>query len=168
MEWERALKDALIRDVGVDRAVAESIQVIPAGYDTNPALLDREFWLSPLWFGALYAMKPMAQPAMLKINYQRIIENPEEVKEEDVNKFVHEQPLIFAKRGAEIGKKYGESKIGEAIGLSIGDDVAEDIQIGVQIAAELHRIASQKDNFSGVLIIFVGGKKREDEEEMKT
>ena len=166
-EWERALKDALISDVGVDRAVAEGIQVIPAGYDTNPALLDRDFWLSPFWFGALYAMKPMAQPAMLKINYHRIIQNPEEVTEEDFNKFVHEQPLIFSKRGAEIGKKYGESKVGEAIGLSVGDDIAEDIQIDVQIAAELHRIASQKDNFSGVIIIVVGGKNG-DEEEIKS
>ena len=148
-EWERALKDALIRDVGVDRAVAESIQVIPAGYDTNPALLDREFWLSPFWFGALYAMKPMAQPAMLKINFHRIIENPEEVTEEDFNKFVHEQPLIFSKRGAEIGNKYGESKIGEAIGLSMGQKASME----VKLISSLHQIASLIVDFFQKLLL---------------
>ena len=100
--WKETLVSALINDVGIDQNVANRVELVPAGYATQPALLDRDHWLSPVWFAALYAMSPRAQPAMIKLNYHRILDNPEEVKEEDLQKFIHEQPLIFSKRGAEM------------------------------------------------------------------
>ena len=124
--WKKTLIGALIKDVGVDEAVANRIDVVPAGYPTQPALLDRDHWLSPMWFAALYAMNPEAQPAMMKINLHRIVESPEEIRDEDKAKFIKEQPLIFSKRGTEIGKKFGEGKVGTAMGHHMGEIASQE------------------------------------------
>ena len=127
--WKETLVGALIKDVGVEAEVANRIEVVPAGYHTLPALLDRDHWLSPFWFAALYAMHPRAQPAMVRLNVHRIVDKPEEVSKEDLQKFIHEQPLIFSKRGALVGAKYGESEVGKAIGCSIGEDASAQIKM---------------------------------------
>ena len=142
-EWKSELTAALIRDVGVDEAVASNIDVVPAGYPNDPALLDRDHWLSPVWFAALYAMKPLAQPAMMKLNFHRIVDNPDEIRKEDLDKFIHEHPVIFSKRGAEIGKKYGESRVGQAIGLAVGEKASVQCKIAVQIHHAVSELAQQ-------------------------
>ena len=124
--WKKNLITALIKDVGVDPKIANRIDVVPAGYYNDPALLDRDHWLSPVWFAALYAMKQRAQPAMMKVNLHRIKKNRDEIRDEDLKKFLHEQPLIFSKRGAQIGEKYGESDVGRAIGLQMGEKASDE------------------------------------------
>ena len=146
--WKESISEALIKDVGVDEAVANRIDVVPAGHSSNPALLDRDHWLSPVWFTALYAMKPAAQPAMMKINYHRIVDSPDEVREEDVEKFIHEHPIIFSKQGAEIGEKYGESKVGQAIGLATGNKLSAHAKIAIQ----LHQLLTELGELLGKLL----------------
>ena len=138
--WKKNLNAALIQNVGIDREVANRVDVVPAGYYTNPALLDRDHWLSPVWFAALYAMKQRAQPAMIKLNLHRITENPDEIRDEDLNKFLHEQPLIFSKRGAQVGEKYGVSHVGRAIGLRMGEKTSDECKdvIVSEIMNNLH------------------------------
>ena len=143
--WKESISEALIKDVGVDEAVANRIDVVPAGYSNEPGLLDRDHWLSPVWFTALYAMKPAAQPAMMKINFHRIVDSPDEVREEDVEKFIHEHPVIFSKQGAEIGKKYGESKVGQAIGLATGNKLSAHAKIAIQ----LHQLLTELGELLG-------------------
>lgn len=138
-------------DVGVDEDDAERILVIPTGCANDQALLDRDFWLSPFWFGALYAMKPMAQPAMVKMNAHRIIHDPDEVREEDMAKFIYEQPLIFSERGAEVGKIYGESKVGEAIGLRIGT-----LHVITVLCLQLHQMCSRVKDFFEKIFVNIG------------
>ena len=161
-EWERVLKEALVEDVGVDEAVVKNISVVPAGY-TQPNLLDRDYWLSPVWFEALYAMKPMAQPAMMKMNFHRIVRNPEEIRKEDFEKFIHQHPVIFSKRGADIGKKYGESKIGEAIGLAEG----QELSVHCEMAINLLQLFSVLESFFSQLQIHMEKEEKENPEDMK-
>lgn len=161
--WKESISEALIKDVGVDEAVAKRIDVVPAGYSNQPGLLDRDHWLSPVWFTALYAMKPAAQPAMMKINFHRIFNNPDEVREEDVEKFIHEHPVIFSKQGAEIGKKYGESKVGQAIGLAAGNKLSAHAKIAIQ----LHKLLTELSELIGrspsgaIRVILVDGDKED-------
>ena len=165
-EWEKTLREALVQEVGIDADIAEKVKAIPAGYESEPALLDRKFWLSPLWFESLYAMKPMAQPAMMKINVHRIFRNPKEVCEEDMAKFLHEQPLIFSHRGAQIGQKYEESSVGEAVGLKMGNDASAE----VQVMLTLHELASQLENFfkKFSIIIVLDDKRNDSVEDSQT
>ena len=118
--WKTILANNLVNELDVDREVANSIDVVPAGYHAEPKLLDRDHWLSPVWFTALYAMNLRAQPAMMKINYHWIVNHPGQVRKEDLERLLHEQPRIFTRRGAEIGGKYGESDIGKDIGIAMG------------------------------------------------
>ena len=125
--WKEVLAGALIKDVGVDKEVAERIEVVPAGHETTPELLDRPHWLSPVWFAALYAMNSRAQPAMVKLNYHRIVNNPDEIRAEDFTKFIEEQPLIFAQRGQLVGARYGLGDVGKRIGAKMGRRASMDI-----------------------------------------
>ena len=151
-EWKSVLTEALVKNVGVDEAVVSRIDMVPAGHPKEPVLLDRDHWLSPVWFTALYAMKPLAQPAMMKINYHRIVENIDEIRKEDVERFIHEQPVIFSKRGAEIGEKYGESKVGQAIGLALGKDISAECKVAVELHSLVSELAQQLGKFFSELI----------------
>ena len=113
-EWERVLKLALIEDAGVNEAIVKEIQVLPAGYSDNPALLDRKSWLNPIWFGVLNAMKERAQPAMVKLNIHRIFNHENEISRNDAVKSNHEHCLVFSE---DIREKYGNTEIGKAINV---------------------------------------------------
>ena len=151
--WKNNLTKALVKDIGLDKAVASRINVVPAGYTTKPALLDRDHWLSPVWFAALYAMNPEAQPAMMKINLHRIVESPEEIREEDKAKFIKEQPLIFSKRGTEIGKKFGEGKVGTAVGHHMGEMASQDIVKAITVT----ELSKQIESFFLAMIALLQG-----------
>ena len=141
--WKKTLAEALIAEVGVDKEVAERIEVVPAGHQYIPALLDRHHWLSPIWFAALYAMHPRAQPAMVKLNRHRIVNNPKEIRDEDLTKFIHEQPIIFSSRGALVGEKYGSSELGQAIGSMIGKNESADLKVALELRYTLLELAKR-------------------------
>jgi hypothetical protein len=74
---------------------------------------------------------------MMKLNFGRIVEKPEEIRDEDLQKFIHEQPLIFSQRGAAVGEKYGESEVGKAIGCRMGKGAS----VEIKLVLELHTVA---------------------------
>lgn len=116
--WKRELTRALMRDdIGVEEVVASSIEVVPAGETSQPALLDRDHWLSPIWFAALYAMNPRAQPAMIKFNQHRIVNDTDSICKEDLEKFLQQQPIIYSKCGA---MKTEPRQLGETAGYNYG------------------------------------------------
>lgn len=135
--WKNKLAGALVEEAGLDEETANGIIVVPAGHANVPALLDRHHWLSPFWFATVHAMKPRAQPAMIKLNTHRIVENPKEVRSEDLQKFVHEQPIIFSERGALIGAKHGEREIGKEIGSAMGNDASTDLKLALERSSDL-------------------------------
>ena len=138
--WRETLTNALIDDVGVDKAIAERIHVVPAGHASIPELIDRPQWLSPIWFTALYAMNSRAQPAMVKLNYHRIVDNPKEIRDEDLKNFIEKQPLIFSQRGELIGARYGASGLGKAIGSIVGDDTSVEIKMALELYSNSNNI----------------------------
>ena len=138
--WRETLTNALIDDVGVDKEIAERIHVVPAGHASIPELIDRPQWLSPIWFTALYAMNSRAQPAMVKLNYHRIVDNPKEIRDEDLKNFIEKQPLIFSQRGELIGARYGASGLGKAIGSIVGDDTSVEIKMALELYSNSNNI----------------------------
>ena len=135
METKKAILERLIQNVGLPQELAQSIPIVPAGYRTNPTLPDlqtedgsRFYWLSSFWLQALAVTKLDAQPAMIKLNENRIVENEEEYTDMKKSSLVlaDEAPLIFLRKGMEIG---GSIKyipllgkvIGGAVGLAYGN-----------------------------------------------
>ena len=119
-EWEEKIKQLMISEVELDEGKVAKIDFVPTGYHSSPRLPDRDHWMSSFWFTALYSTKQRAQPALIMMNHNRIINNFEDLRDEDVEKFYHEQPLIFAARGYAIGQKYGVEDIGVALGIRAG------------------------------------------------
>ena len=100
--WARELSDILIKEIKVPEDIIEGLEIIPAGYYTEASLPDRQHWLSSLWLGGLRSMKTRAQPAMVRINAQRLVKGGE-MKFADIGEFLHQQSIVFGKRGVEVG-----------------------------------------------------------------
>ena len=92
-EWKANLLAAVI-EAGVDAKLAASIPIVPAGYDEEQVLPDRDNWLSPLWYVSILQMKKHSQPALMKVNRHRI-KLPDQITPEDFDKPLHEQPIVY-------------------------------------------------------------------------
>lgn len=92
-QWKANLVDAVV-EAGVEHKIAANIPVVPAGYDREVALPDRDNWLSPLWYASILRMKERSQPALLKANLHRI-KLPKQITPEDFKKCGYEQPIIY-------------------------------------------------------------------------
>ncbi len=111
---KQTILSRLINDVGLPEELASSIPILPCGYKTCSTLPDihtsdgsRTFWLSDLWIQALEVTKLNAQPAMIKLNENRIVEYEKEYTDKSKSQVSDtmrlEAPIIFLRKGAEIG-----------------------------------------------------------------
>ena len=88
--WKKEIRDALI-EAGVDRRVTDEIPIIPAGYKDQSLPGGRENWLTEFWSVCLQMMKDHAQPALLKVNINRL-RSAQEVVPDDYQLPLHHQP----------------------------------------------------------------------------
>ena len=127
-----AIKERLIHDVGLSASLVETIPIVPAGYRTTPQLPDLTtsdgnmvYWLSELWIKALSVTKLDAQPAMIKLNENRMIADQQQYEGSGAKKELANQlPLVFAKKGAKIGSELShipfKSVAGSVAGVAFG------------------------------------------------
>ena len=94
-EWENEVRNAL-RKSGVKEEIIKNVIAVPAGYGEGPHLEVQEYWLSNVWSEALCRMKEEAQAAMVKIALPRFLDE-KEIKPEDFDHSISEQPLVFTK-----------------------------------------------------------------------
>ena len=119
-EWIKEIYQALQEEVGIESEVATSVPVVPAGVAKMPKLTLRDdYWLSSLWFEALFATKMEAQPAMIKINAHRF-ESADEIDPDKFHKLLVYQPILFSSMGEKVGSELGVKNLGEVVGLSAG------------------------------------------------
>ena len=117
--WKSKIHSTLEKDVGLDPLIVKSIKVLPAGDSNTPQLLpDDNYWLSELWEKAVYTARPLAQPALVKLNEHRLTSETTSVCTDN---FIHEQPLILAKIGKCIGEELGVGEMGYEIGRQYSD-----------------------------------------------
>ena len=90
LQWEKKIRE-VVGNSGVEPETAGNLPVIPAGYEDDPSLPDREDWLGTFWFECLKRMKGRAQPAMLKINAERL--KPQTQSEKDSDQPLHRKPI---------------------------------------------------------------------------
>ena len=145
-EWEEKIKQLMISEVGLDEDKVANIDFVPTGYHDSPRLPDRNHWMSSFWFTALYSTKQRAQPALIMMNNSRIINNFEDLRDEDVERFCHEQPLIFAARGYAIGKKYGVEDIGIALGVKAGVKLLVQTHLLLELRFVLSTVIKEKES----------------------
>ena len=117
-EWEENLRRMLGSKVGLDSVQVQRLKIVPTGFRNDKSLPDRPHWLSTFWFSVLRSMHKRAQPAMLRMNRNRIIENPDAINEKTRTKHDEDQMFIFEEYGREVGSRFGVAEIGSIIGLS--------------------------------------------------
>ena len=147
-EWERKLQEAVVK-AGVDAKIAAHIPVVPAGYDVG--LPDRNNWLSPLWYASMLRMKERSQPALLKANLDRI-KLPNQIKPEDFEKPLHEQPIVYIPTPVKYGTPPAALSI---IGMVFGGLIAGPIGVAAGAAAGAGAGAAA----DGLLAYFSSGKR---------
>ena len=94
-QWTEQLQEAL-KEAGVANEIVEKVNIVPVGYYKDPSLLPngQENWLTVFWLVCLQAMKKQAQPALLKVNLNRLKSVQEVVPSEDYALPFYRQPIV--------------------------------------------------------------------------
>ena len=94
-QWTEQLQEAL-KEAGVTNEIVEKVNIVPVGYYKDPSLLPngQENWLTVFWLVCLQAMKKQAQPALLKVNLNRLKSVQEVVPSEDYTLPFYRQPIV--------------------------------------------------------------------------
>ena len=119
--WKQQLQDAL-RSAGVDREVVEMVKIVPIGYYKEPSLPNgQQNWLTAFWQQCLETMNENAQPALLKVNLNRL-RSVQEVPSEDYYLPFYRQPIVIEtlRRAAVPG---ATGIVGGAIGLGVSGPI---------------------------------------------
>ena len=148
-EWEEFIRRILLKDLQLSPDQVDKLKIVPTGSRRVPSLPDRRHWLSTFWFEALRSTHPRAQPALLKMNERRIIENPETVDEKTREKHGEDQTFIFSKFAGDVGKMmYGDGNLGSIVGLAIAE--IRDLQLKESMLLEqfaiMKMIEAQQDS----------------------
>ena len=129
-QWKEKLHEAVVK-AGVDAKIAAHVSVVPAGYENEIGLPDRDNWLSPLWYASILRMKEQSQPALLKANLHRI-KLPDQIKPEDFEKPLHEQPIVYIPTPVKYGAPPAALSI---IGMVVGGLIAGPVGVAAGAAA---------------------------------
>ena len=119
-EWQDFVK-GILPNIGLSKTQIFQLKIVPTGHPRrDPSLPDRPHWLSTFWFEALRSTHPRAQPALLRMNETRIVENPEMVDEKTCKQYTEEKTLIFSEYGDQVGKMmFGLEDFGSKVGLEL-------------------------------------------------
>lgn len=119
-EWKLKIQDAL-RTIQIEESIIDKVQVSPAGFNANPSLPGRQYWLSELWSDMLDKLREDAKPLALLLNSQRF-RMPDEITDEDLKKEAQDQPIIITPgvKAALASCSVGGIATGAGIGAAIG------------------------------------------------
>ena len=120
-QWKQFLLD-ILAEIGLSSDQIQKLKIVPTGHRREPALPDRSHWLSTFWFEALRSTHPRAQPALLRMNENRIIENTDTVDEKTLSQHSEDQAFIFSDFGGDVGRLiFGSEYLGSITGLAMAD-----------------------------------------------
>ena len=116
--WTEELEKALT-EAGVTKEIVEKVNIVPVGYYNDPSLPNgQENWLTVFWLVCLQAMKKQAQPALLKVNLNRLKSVQELEPTENYTLPFYRRPIVVdTLRQAAIPGATG--LVGGAIGFGI-------------------------------------------------
>ena len=122
-EWEDLLRDTVLPHAGLSSDQIEKLKIVPTGHPRgDPSLPDRPHWLSTFWFEALRSTHPRAQPALLRMNETRLVENPDMVDEKTQTQHSEDQAFIFSEFGGSVGKLIcGSENLGSIAGIELAE-----------------------------------------------
>ena len=120
-EWTVKLRQCLKENVGLEPQLYEEVQVVPAGRKGLPRLLkSRSPWLSTLWIESLLVTKHRAQPALIKMNLERLKSSTDAHSEEEFEELIKKENIIVLDTARAYGRIIGADEAGIIVGITTG------------------------------------------------
>ena len=120
-EWNLKLRECLKNTVELSPEVVEKVPIVPAGRIGLPILLrSLPPWLSNLWMESLLATRYDAQPALIKMNLERLRNKSDIRSEEEFSELLKKECIIIQDKATEIGRKLNATRAGKVVGCTSG------------------------------------------------
>ena len=124
--WKSQIRKCLMEDVNLPHAVVANLPILPAGVVEEPFLIrDSPPWLNSLWMDCLIATKRDAQPALMKMNIQRLKKSCDIRSNEEFKELLQKEKIIIYDKATEIGKMLKAEEAGRAVGQRAADRVCK-------------------------------------------
>ena len=120
-EWDVKLREMLEGVIGLESSQVQRVKIVSTGFRHPKGIPGCSHWLSSFWFSVLGSMRKQAQPALIHMNGNRIVEYPDDVDKSNEKKHLEDQELILQEYGRDIGRKYGIENIGSLVGLTVAE-----------------------------------------------
>jgi GTPase SAR1 family protein len=122
-DWKVIIKQCLHEKLSLTSEVIDRVPIVLAGKKTVPLLLKGypdSAWLSKLWLGTLLATKHNAQPALIKMNIERLKYDSDIQNEEEFHDLLKKERIIIHKHARDIGKLFQMEEVGRVVGEKSG------------------------------------------------
>jgi GTPase SAR1 family protein len=122
-EWKVMIKQCLHKKLSLTSEVINRVPIVPAGKKVVPLLLKgypNSAWLSKLWLESLLATKHKAQPALIKMNIERLKYEADIQNAEEFQDLLEKERIIIYKRAQDIGKLFQMEDVGREVGEKSG------------------------------------------------
>lgn len=123
-EWKRVVRKCLQDKLHLPTETIEKLPILPAGRKRPPLLLKGEFesaWLSKLWMESLLVTKHDAQPALIKMNLQRLTTASDIHSAKEFSELLKKERIIIEDRAVEFGKEVCAEQAGRQVGRLTGE-----------------------------------------------
>ena len=121
--WKLQIKHVLNEVVKLPTDTIEELPIVPAGRRGLPLLFKDPIclpWLSSLWMDSLLAMKTNAQPALIKMNQQRLKKRSDIRSQREFEELLSKEAIIIMAKGGSIGRQMRAEREGMFVGLYSG------------------------------------------------
>lgn len=121
-EWRLKIQK-VFRDLKIPPEAIRKLPIVPAGRRGLPMLFKGSSdapWLSSLWMESLLATKSQAQPALIKMNHQRLKGTSDIRNEEEFETLLKKEAIIINDRASTVGKQMKAEEAGKTVGRLSG------------------------------------------------
>ena len=153
--WKNQIIKCLKNDVKLSGEVVANIPILPAGLKIEPILIQGLTpWLSALWMESLMATKTEAQPALIKMNMQRLEKLSDIQSDKEFNELLKKEKIIINDTATGFGKVFKAYEAGQAVGTRVANEMCSSQRVLRENATRLPGVKGVKAVFDKRRYVF--------------
>ena len=121
--WKTVVKEIMNGKLGLSAETIEKLPILPAGIKGIPILLEsysKSPWLSELWMESLLATRRDAQPALIKMNHNRLVYASDIKSEEEFKELLEKECIVIKNKASDEGKHLNADEAAQIVGEKSG------------------------------------------------
>lgn len=122
-EWKAVIKECLLDKIHLPAEVVEKMPILPAGMKGLPMLVKGfpdTIWLSKIWLDSLLVTKHHAQPALIKMNVNRLTRASDIHSDEEFCELLKKERIIIEDSAIKIGREVHAEAAARCVGRVAG------------------------------------------------